>query len=106
MPCFLSRRFMRQVLASARNRRHQQNAVTFLERAGFPSQEAYVFFIEVNVEELPDLPLLVAHVPRQVGVARRQFVQSFGHSSRATVYLWRAVGEPAEGRWNFDSHGH
>src|SRR5260370_26918187 len=91
---------------SSRNRWNQQNAVTFLEGAGFAAEEADVFFVEVDVEELADLALIVADVAAEIGEARGEFVEGFGYCGRARVHFWCAVSEAAEGRWDFDSDGH
>src|SRR6266851_3734082 len=91
---------------SSSNRWNQQNAVTFLEGAGFAAEEADVFFVEVDVEELADLALVVADVTAEIGEARGEFVEGFGDGGGATVYFWRAVGEAAEGGGDFDGHWH
>src|SRR5256885_15903769 len=49
--------------------RDEEEAVAFFERAGFAAEEADVFFIEVDIEELADLPLIVADVAPEVGEA-------------------------------------
>jgi hypothetical protein len=93
-------------LAAARNRRHKQNPITFFEGAGFAAEEADVLLVEVDVEELADLPLIVADVAREIGKAGRELVESFGYRCRATVNFRRAVREAAEGGWDFDHDGH
>ena len=70
---------------ASRNRRDKQNTVAFLEGAGFAAEEADIFFIEVDVEELADLTLLVADVPREIGEARGKLVEGVGDGGRATV---------------------
>src|SRR6266852_3185843 len=91
---------------SSRNRRDEQNTIAFLEGAGFAAEEADVFFVEVDVEELADLALIVADVAREIGEARGKLVEGIGDGGRATVDFRRAVGEAAEGRGNFDGYGH
>src|SRR6266403_1733102 len=93
-------------LAAAGYRGNQQNAIAFLEGAGFAAEEADVFFVEINVEELADLALIVADVAPEIGEARGEFVEGFGDGGCATVYFRRAVGEAAEGGGDFDGHWH
>jgi len=93
-------------LVAAGDGRYEQNAVAFLEGAGFAAQEANVFFVEINVEELADLAVFVTNVSRDIGKARGQFVQSSGDGGCTTVDLWRAVGEATEGSGDFDGDGH
>ena len=47
----------------------EEDAVAFLEGAGLAAEEANVFFVEIDVEELADLAGLVADVLGEVGVA-------------------------------------
>ena len=84
----------------------EEDAVAFFKRAGFAAEEADVFLVEVDVEELTDLALVVADVAREVGLAGRKFIQRVGDRGCATVHLWGTFGEAAEGCWNFDGHGH
>ena len=84
----------------------EEDAVALLEGAGFSPEEPDVFLVEVDVEELPDLALVVANVAREVGESRGEFVESFGHRGRTTVYFRRAIGEATEGRGNFNRNGH
>ena len=56
-------------LAAAGNGGNEQDAIAFLERAGFAAQEADVFFVEVDVEKLADLAGVVADVPTKLGEA-------------------------------------
>jgi len=76
----------------------------FLESAGFAAQEADVFFVEIDVEELADLALVVADVAAEIGEAGGELVEGFGDGRRATVYFWRARrcengGKPLGFRW-------
>src|SRR5882672_24936 len=93
-------------LASAGDGGDEEDAVAFLEGAGFAAEKADVFFVEVDVEELADLALVVADVAREIGIAGRKFIQRFGDRGCATVYPWGTFSEAAEGCWNFDNHGH
>jgi len=65
--------------------RNEEEAVAFFEQAGFAAEEADVFFIEVDIEELADLPLIVADVAPEAGEAGCQLVEGFGDGGRATV---------------------
>src|SRR6266403_1099338 len=91
-------------LATAGDGGDEEDAVAFLEGAGFAAEEADVFFVEVHVEELADLALVVADVAPESGEARGECVEGFGDGGCATVYLRRAVGEAAEGGGDFDGH--
>src|ERR1700759_928189 len=84
----------------------QEDAVPFLECAGFAAEEADVFLIEVDVEELADLAGLVADVLGEVGVARREFGEGGGDGRSGTVDLWRAVGEETGCGRGFDRYAH
>src|SRR5260370_1829437 len=93
-------------LASARNRRDEENAIAFLEGAGFPAQEADVFLVEINIEELADLALVVADVPAESREAGSKLVEGFRDGGGATVHPRRALGEAAKGGRDFDRNGH
>jgi len=94
------------LLAAAGDGGNQENSIAFLQGAGFAAEEADVFFVEIHVEELADLALIVANVTREVRETGSEFVESVGDGSRATVYLWGAVGEATERCRDFDGHGH
>jgi len=84
----------------------QKDAVAFFEAAGFAAEEANVFLVEVDVEELADLAAVVADVAGELWELRGERVQSFGDRGGATVNLGRAVGEAAKGCGDFDGDGH
>src|SRR5882672_10770721 len=84
----------------------EKNAIAFLEAAGFAAEKANVFLVEIDVEELANLTLIVAHVSRKIGEPRGKFVQSLGDGGGATVYFWRAVGETAKRCRDFDDYWH
>src|SRR6266568_2886234 len=63
--------------ASARNRRDEENAIAFLESAGFPAQEADVFLVEIDIKELADLPLVVANMAAESREAGSKLVEGF-----------------------------
>src|SRR5437899_633836 len=92
--------------ASARNRRDEENAIAFLESAGFPAQEADVFLVEIDIEELADLALVVADVAAESREAGSEFVEGFRDGGGTTVHPRRALGEAAERRRDFDRNGH
>src|SRR5579864_3835347 len=52
---------------AARDGRHEQNFIALLERVHLSAEEANVFFIYVDVEEAPNLSLVVAQVRLQFG---------------------------------------
>src|SRR5438552_2313168 len=91
---------------SSSNRGNQEDTIAFLEGAGFAAEEADVFLVEVDIEELADLALIVADVAAEIGKAGSEFVEGVGDGGRATVHSRRAVGEATEGRGNFDGYGH
>src|SRR5580698_2764056 len=84
----------------------EEDAVAFFEGAGFAAEEADVFFVEVDVEELADLAGLVADVFRKVGEASGQLGQGGCDGGAVTVDLGGTVGETAERCGNFDGHAH
>jgi hypothetical protein len=92
--------------ASACNRRDEENAIALLESAGFPAQEADVFLVEVDVEELADLTLVVADVAVESREAGSELVEGFRDGGGTTVDLRRALGEAAERGRDFDRNGH
>src|SRR5712664_2013072 len=95
-----------ELLGSAGNGRDEENAITFLEAAGFAPEEANVFFVEIDVEELANLTLIVAHVARKIGEPRGEFIQSLGDGGGATVYFWRAASKATERCRDFNDYGH
>src|SRR6267143_4788742 len=74
-----------KLLRSAGNGGDEENAIAFLEAAGFAAEEANVFFVEIDVEELANLALIVAHVAREIGEPRGEFVESLGDGRGTTV---------------------
>src|SRR5882724_371137 len=95
-----------ELLGSSGNGGDKENAIAFLEAAGFAAEEANVFFVEIDVQELANLALIVAHVARKIGEPRGEFVQSLGDRGGATVYFWRAAGKATERCRDFDDHRH
>src|SRR6266850_3009110 len=93
-------------LAAARDGGNQKHPIALLERAALAAEEANVFLIEIGVEALTDLALIVTDMAREIGIAGRKFIQCVGDRRCATVYLWDAFGEAAEGGWDFDGYGH
>src|SRR5713226_9366889 len=84
----------------------EEDAITFLKGAGFAAEEADVFFVEVDVEELADLALIVTDVAPEIREARGEFVEGLGDGGGATVYFGCAVSEAAEGGGDFDGYWH
>src|SRR6266481_8263579 len=93
-------------LAAAGDGGNEEDAIAFFEGAGFAAEEADVFFVEIDIEELADLALIVADVAREIGEARSELVESFGDRGGGTVHFGRAVREAAEGGGDFDGDGH
>src|ERR1700675_2836260 len=85
---------------------NEQDAVAILERGRFAAEEADVFFVEIDVEELADLALVIAHVTGERRELRGQVVQSFGDCGCAAVYFWRTFGEASECCGDFDCDCH
>src|SRR6267154_3298476 len=96
----------RDLKRTAGNGRDQQNAIAFLEAAGFAPKEADVLFVEIDVEELADLAAFVADVAGQIGEARGEIRERFGDGGGTTINLGRAVGKATEGRGDFNSYWH
>lgn len=64
---------------------NEEDAVAFLEAARLAAEEADVFLVEINVEELADLALFIANVAREGGELRGQIVEGFGDGRGTTV---------------------
>ena len=80
--------------------------VAFLEGARFAAEEADVFVVEIDVEELANLALIVADVAAQIGEFGGEFVEGLRDGGGATVDFGLAVREAAEGGGDFDNYGH
>src|SRR5713101_7267935 len=63
-----------ELLGAASDGRDEENAIALLEKARFAAEKANVFFVEIDVEELANLALIVAHVSREIGKTRGEFV--------------------------------
>src|SRR5580698_2370175 len=85
---------------------HEEDAVALFEGAGFAAEEADVFFVEVDVEELADLAGLVADVFGEVGEASGQLGQGGCDGGAVTVDFGGAVGKAAERCGDFDCYAH
>src|SRR5689334_22060367 len=53
--------------SAASDGRDEEDAIAFLEGAGFAAEQTDVLFVEINVEELANLALVVADVAGQTG---------------------------------------
>jgi hypothetical protein len=110
--CYFVNRFVKTADYLARNvlaagdGRDEQDTVTVFDGAGFAAEEADVFIVEINVEELANLALVVADVAAEIGKFSGQLIQGFGDCDGATVHLGLAVGEATEGRWDFYDYWH
>src|SRR6267378_4192109 len=99
-------RFIGGIIGASGNGGDEENAIAFLEAAGFAAEEANVFFVEIDVEELANLALIVAHVSREIGESRGEFVQSLGDGGGTTVYFWGAASKAAERGRDLDDYRH
>src|ERR1700689_3944419 len=84
----------------------EEDAVAFFEGAGLAADEADVFFVEIDIEELADLAGIVADVLGEVGEAGDQRGEGGRHGGAGTVDLRCSVGEAAEGCGDFDCYAH
>src|ERR1700747_1706379 len=91
---------------TACDRGHEQHAVAFPESTGFSAEEADVFLIQINIEELADLPAVVADVAREAGKPLGQRVQRFRNGRGSAVHSWGAVREAAKRGGNFNRNRH
>src|SRR5208337_1392315 len=91
---------------AAGDRGDEEDVVAVFQRAGFTAEEANVFFVEIDVEELADLPLFIADVTRERWIARGQVVEGFGDGGGGGIELGDAVGEATERSGDYDSDGH
>jgi hypothetical protein len=103
---FQSETPLAELRGSPSNGGDEENAIAFLEAAGFAAEEANVFLVEIDVEELANLALIVSHVSREIGEPCGEFVQSLGDGGGATVYFWRAASEAAKRCRDFDDYWH
>src|SRR6267378_3987775 len=97
---------MEELLLAAGDGRDEENTIAFLEATGFPAEEADVFFVEIDVEELANLALVIADVAREIREPGCKFVQSLGDGRGVTVYLWRAISKAAERCRDFYDYRH
>ena len=74
-----------ELLGAASDGGDEENAVAFLEAARFAAEEANIFFVEIDIEELANLTLIVAHMAREIGEPCGEFVQSLGDGGGTTV---------------------
>src|SRR5215470_5271734 len=86
--------------------RHEHNFVAGLHGAAFATEEPNIFLIEIDVQELTDLPLIVADMPGEAGKLCRQNIQRLGNGGRITVKLRRSVGKPPKRSRNFNRNSH
>src|ERR1700735_510919 len=93
-------------MGAAGDRGDEEDAVAFFQRARLAAEEADVFFVEVDVEELADLAGLVADVLGEVREASGQLGEGCRYGGAGTVDFWGAVGEAAECGGNFDCYAH
>jgi len=92
--------------SAAGNGGDEENAVAVFQGAGFAAEEADVFFVKIDVEELADLSLFIADVTREGGVPRGEIIEGFGDGGGGGIELGDAVGEAAECGGDFDGDGH
>ena len=94
-------------LLTTGNRRNQHNLVAILKRVRIAAQKAYIFVVHVDVDEAPQLALLVLDLGRK----RRKFAVNIGDQSRQIRSIGRelllAVGVPREcgGKNDLDRNG-
>src|SRR5260370_7139368 len=88
------------------NRRNQEHAIAFFERAGFAAEETDVLIVEIDVEELANLAAVVAAVASDGREASREFVQGVGDCAGARVNFLCTVGQPTEASGDFDGDWH
>src|SRR3989442_12959977 len=76
---------------AAGDRGDEHHAVAVAEGAGFAAEEANVFFVEGDIEELANLALVVADVAGEGGEAGGGGGWGGGACARATVHTGRSV---------------
>src|SRR2546426_10684409 len=87
---------------AAGDRGDEHHAVAVAEGAGFAAEEANVFFVEVDIEELANLALVVADVAGKRGGGGGGGGLGVGNCGRATDHTRRTVGVAAERRGGVD----
>src|SRR5262249_36094664 len=93
-------------LTAARDGRNDRYLVTSLEVCLEPLEEAYVFTVDVDVDEAADLAAFVADPLLQAGVLRLQGIDT---GLEAAVFAGddvELVGQLAQWCWNTDFDGH
>src|SRR5215472_13774049 len=101
-----SRKRKLAAFGTACDRGHEQHSVAFPQSTGFSAEEADVFLIEINIEELADLPAVVADVARETGKPLGQRVQRFGNGRGTALHSWGAVREAPKRGGNFNRNRH
>src|SRR5437764_11377192 len=95
-----------ELVGSAGDGRHQQNTISFFDRAFFAAEKADVLFVEINIQKLANLALIVTDMAPEPGELREENIQGFSNRACATVQLWCTFGETTEGCGDFDCHCH
>src|SRR5260370_12815658 len=78
------------------NRRNQEHAIAFFERAGFAAEETDVLIVEIDVEELANLAAAGADVPRDGPAASRELLQALRDCSDARFNVLSPLGGATE----------
>src|SRR2546429_464460 len=68
--------------------------------------KAASFLIEINVEELADLPAVVADVAREAWKSLGQRIERFRNGRSTTVHSWGAVREAPKRGGDFNRNWH
>src|SRR5262249_56294688 len=90
----------------ASDRRDDGDLVTVLEQALPPLEEPDVFLVHVDVDELPEVPGLVAEPLADPGKLPLEVVDDLADVLAFGVDLSRPARMPAEGCGNSDQHRH
>src|SRR3989442_8244505 len=77
---------------TAGDRGDEHHAIAVAEGAGFAAEEANVFFVEVDIEELANLPLVVADVAGKSRGGGGGGVLGGGKSAGATMLTGGTLG--------------
>src|SRR5215472_14122907 len=101
-----SRKRKLAAFGTACDRGHEHHTVAFPQSTGFSAEEADVFLIQINIEELADLPAVVADVTREPWKPLGQRVQRFRNGRGTTVHFRGALGEAPKSGGNFNCNWH
>src|SRR5665213_2012989 len=80
----------------ARNRRDQHHLIAILERVRIAAQKTNVLIVHIDIDEPPQLPILVLHIRRERGKLYIEFRQQTWQVCRIRLKRFQAIRMPRE----------